>query len=82
MASHNLQDSGGYHITDCLQATLTSLEEEVTRVNTSSMQLKSEIQQLQTTSLRLVDGCDLGILAISKERIYEDTGLNAVRPVV
>ncbi|KAK1509315.1 hypothetical protein CABS01_16832 [Colletotrichum abscissum] len=48
MTSHNLQDSGGYHITDCLQTTLTSLEEEVTRVNTSSMELESEIQQLQS----------------------------------
>ncbi|KAK1487162.1 hypothetical protein CABS01_17172 [Colletotrichum abscissum] len=31
MASHDSQDSQGYHITDCLQATLTSLEEETER---------------------------------------------------
>ncbi|KAK1506601.1 hypothetical protein CABS01_16890 [Colletotrichum abscissum] len=48
MASHDSQDSQGYHITDCLQAALTSLEEEVTRVNSSSVQLESEIQRLQS----------------------------------
>ncbi|KAI3527891.1 hypothetical protein CABS02_15261 [Colletotrichum abscissum] len=53
--------------------------------NESEYELHSVGEGDTTTTnniLRLVDGCDLGILGISKERIHEDTGLNAVRPVV
>ncbi|KAI3527303.1 hypothetical protein CABS02_15401 [Colletotrichum abscissum] len=78
LAYQSSVDLRGCAALDCLQATLTSLEEEVTRVNTSSVQLESEIQRLQSERHRqnILISLQSQYIALLEERLdfEESTG--------